>query len=121
MAAAPASPPPPDLPPPPPPPWSANPNVVAPEPPPPPPSAPTAGVVQPAQPLMPSVAPAPASPYGSEAWRDHERRMAELELLLHQHQEIERRDHEDHEKWWGWTKNVHVSGYLQPQMLWQWY
>ena len=70
---------------------------------------------------MPSAAPAPAAPYGAESWRDHERRMAELELLLHQHQEIERRDHEDHEKWWGWTKNVHVSGYLQPQMLWQWY
>ncbi|MGH7298649.1 MAG: porin, partial [Polyangiaceae bacterium] len=35
-------------------------------------------------------------------------------------EELARREHEDHERWWGWTKNVHLSGYLQPQMLWQW-
>jgi hypothetical protein len=53
--------------------------------------------------------------------REHERRMAEMELRLHQEEERHRRAHEDQEKWWGWTKWVHISGYLQPQLLWQWY
>jgi hypothetical protein len=53
--------------------------------------------------------------------RDQERRLAELELRLRQEEERNRREHEDRDKWWGWTKYVHISGYLQPQLLWQWY
>jgi len=119
-AVHPVSPPPPDLPPPPPPPWSSNPNVMAQEQPPspaapaPPSPAPTAGAT-----LIP--APAPPNAYVWEHEREHERHMAEVDLRFRQEEERNRRDHEDHEKWWGWTKNVHFSGYSQPQLLWQWY
>ncbi|HEY1692213.1 MAG TPA: porin [Polyangiaceae bacterium] len=117
-----AAPPPPDLPPPPPPPWTANPNVVGQaEPPPAPPSPPAPGAERPAPPLLPPAGVGPVAPYPNDTWRDHERRLAELDLLLRQHEERERREHEDREKWWGWTKSVKFSGYIQPQLLWQWY
>jgi Phosphate-selective porin O and P len=114
-AAAPVSPPPPDLPPPPPPPWTANPNVFAQEPVPAPPAPPPSGSVtaQAAPPAPPALSP--------EQERERERRLAEMELRLLQHEERTRREHEDHEKWWGWTRWVTISGYLQPQLLWQWY
>jgi len=117
-AAAPVSPPPPDLPPPPPPPWTANPNVFSTEPVAPvatqPASAPAGGAAPVVQP------PAPP-PVNLEHEREHERRMGEMELRVLQSEERERRAHEDHEKWWGWTRWVTFSGYLQPQLLWQWY
>ncbi len=122
-AAGNVSPPPPDLPPPPPPPWTSNPNVMANDQPPPvPPAAAVPGpsVAQGAPPLVPAPAPV-APPYATEMQREHERRLAELELRVHQAEEQHRRDLEDHEKWWGWTRRVKISGYLQPQLLWQWY
>jgi hypothetical protein len=106
-AAAPAQPP--DLPPPPPPPWAVSVGVAQGQ------TAPPA-LLGPAGPIQPA-SPAPPSAY---AW-EQERRMAAIELLLKQAEERERTEHEDHEKWWGWTKNVHFSGYLQPQLLWQWF
>jgi hypothetical protein len=65
--------------------------------------------------------PPPPPSYGGDREREYERRMAEIDLLLKQAEERERMEHEQHEKWWGWTKNVHFSGYLQPQLLWQWF
>ncbi len=120
-AVGPASPPPPDLPPPPPPPWSSNPNVLGTEPASPPPTTPapagaatmTGGVLMPA--------PAPPSAYTWQRERDYERHLAEEDLRFRQEGERNRREHEDHERWWGWTRNVHFSGYSQPQLLWQWY
>ena len=50
-----------------------------------------------------------------------EKRISEMELRLVQQDERMRREHEDHEKWWGWTRWLTISGYLQPQLLWQWY
>jgi hypothetical protein len=75
---------------------------------------------------MPSTAPAPrpaapaapAAPDASE--RERARHMAELELRLQQEELRHERAHEEQEKWWGWTRRVHFSGYLQPQLLWQW-
>ncbi|HEY3819596.1 MAG TPA: hypothetical protein VGL81_20650 [Polyangiaceae bacterium] len=116
-----ASPPPPDLPPPPPPPWSSNPNVLGTEP------APVAPPTSTAQPvpaqagaaLMP--APAAPSPYTWQREQELERHVAEENLRFVQEAERNRREHEEHEKWWGWTRNVRFSGYSQPQLLWQWY
>jgi hypothetical protein len=87
--------------------------------PPPPPSAPFAAGTQSAGTLMPL--PPPSSAYTWERQRDYERHLAEEELRFRQEEERNRREHEDHEKWWGWTRWVKVSGYLQPQLLWQWY
>ena len=115
---APASPPPPDLPPPPPPPWSSNPSASAQEPPP----VPSVAAPTPTQgggTLMPT--PPPPSAYVWAHEREHEKHAAEVDLRFRQEEERNRRDHEDHEKWWGWTRSVHLSGYLQPQLLWQWY
>jgi hypothetical protein len=66
-------------------------------------------------------APAPPSPYVWQHERDFERHAAEEDLRFRQEAERNRREHEDHEKWWGWTRFVKISGYLQPQLLWQWY
>jgi hypothetical protein len=57
----------------------------------------------------------------AQAQREHERRMAEMELRVRQQEELHRRAHEEQDRWWGWTKYVHLSGDLQPQLLWQWY
>ena len=120
---APVSPPPPDLPPPPPPPWTANPTVYAPA----PPAAPATTTTAPTAPTTAPAAggtlivdrPAPPPPALLEHEREHERHMSELELRLLQADERTRREHEDHERWWGWTRWVTISGYLQPQLLWQ--
>lgn len=105
-AAAPA-PPPPDLPPPPPPPWSANVNTATP---PPPGEAP----VTPA-------APGPMMPPSPSALDpEQERRIGELELRLRQLEEHHRRENAEQNEWFGWTRKVRISGYLQPQSLWQW-
>lgn len=117
-AGAPAavSPAPPDLPPPPPPPWTANPNTVAqPAPAQPGQTAPAPGVAPGVAPVAP--APTPTSTFDPE----QERRLGLLELHVKQLEEQHRRDREEHEEWWGWTRRVHFSGYLQPQMLWNWY
>jgi hypothetical protein len=84
-----------------------------------PPAAP-APVPPPYAGAAPLIPPAPPVVYSPEQ-REHERRMAEVELRLRQQEELHRRSHEEQEKWWGWTKWVHMSGYLQPQLLWQWY
>ena len=47
--------------------------------------------------------------------------MGEIELRLRQMEERHRRTAEDHEESWGWTRKFRISGYLQPQSLWQWY
>ncbi len=104
--AAPASPAPPDLPPPPPPPWTANINTAPPPPPGPPPAAAPGG------PMMP--------PSPSALDPEQERRIGELELRLRQLEEHHRRTAEEHNDWFGWTRKVRISGYLQPQSLWQW-
>jgi hypothetical protein len=116
-AAAPTSPPPPDLPPPPPPPLAPSTGGTGQE-------QPAPLVVTPWPPTPPSATPAPLPQlpaYNADRDRELERHMAEVDLRLRQAEERERREHEDHEKWWGWTKNVHISGYVQPQLLWQWY
>ena len=118
-AGAPAavSPAPPDLPPPPPPPWTANPNATAQQPPAPPPDQ-----TAPAQGAAAGVAPgAPAPTPTSTLDPEQERRLGLLELHVRQLEEQHRRDKEEHEEWWGWTRHVHFSGYLQPQMLWNFY
>jgi hypothetical protein len=109
------APPPPDLPPPPPPPWAFGVGASVETPPAPPVVAPSGPI--PPGPLIPPPPAAPLPPSGPE----QERRMGELELLLTQAAERERSEHADHEKWWGWTRNVHLSGYVQPQLLWQWF
>jgi hypothetical protein len=76
--------------------------------------------VPPVSPPPAAAPPVPAPPVAGADVREHERRLAELELRLRQEEERNRREHEDRDKWWGWTKNVHISGYLQPQLLWQW-
>gem|GEM_PF-1162890 len=122
-----ASPPPPDLPPPPPPPWTANPNAIEPPPPPPgaPPPAPTPGTGAP--PLLPpgttgAPAAAGAAAAGPTAGAPDEReRLARLEFRLRQEEIRHERAQEEQERWWGWMRHVHVSGYVQPQMLWQWW
>jgi hypothetical protein len=108
-AAAPASPPPPDLPPPPPPPWTANVNTATP----PAPSGTAAAAVTMPGPIMP--------PSPSVLDPEQERRIGELELRLRQIEERHRRTEAEHTDWFGWTRKVHISGYLQPQSLWQWY
>jgi Phosphate-selective porin O and P len=114
------SPPPPDLPPPPPPPWTANPTVFATEPAPLP--AVTASTTAAAAASVVAQADRPPPPpVTPDRERDLERRMAEIELRVLQADERTRREHEDHQKWWGWTRWVTISGYLQPQLLWQWY
>src|SRR3984957_12613808 len=117
-AAPPAQPAPPDLPPPPPPPWTGNPNAL------PPPAAPA--TPEPA----PGPGPAPASsgisgppappPVDIDHEGQQERRLAEMELRMRQIEERHRRSHEEQDEWWGWTRHVRISGYLQPQGLWQW-
>ena len=121
-AAAPASPPPPDLPPPPPPPWTANPSVFAQDTPPPatPPAPPSTSTSTGAGATSTIERPAPPV-LNPEHERERERRLSEVELRMLQHEERTRREHEEHEKWWGWTRWVTLSGYLQPQSLWQWY
>jgi len=47
--------------------------------------------------------------------------MGEIELRLRQMEERHRRTAEEHEESWGWTRKFRISGYLQPQSLWQWY
>jgi hypothetical protein len=47
--------------------------------------------------------------------------MGEIELRVRQMEERHHRTAEEHEEWWGWTRKVRISGYLQPQGLWQWY
>jgi hypothetical protein len=84
-------------------------------------STPPAAATQTGGTLMP----APAAP-SSYVWqekheREFERHSAEEDLRFRQEAERNRREHEDHEKWWGWTRQVHFSGYSQPQLLWQWY
>ncbi len=111
QAAPPASPPPPDLPPPPPPPWTAAPTA---EPPATTATSPASGL-GPLVPLAPTTPP-PASILDPE----QERRIGELELRLRQLEERHRRTAEEHDEWWGWARKVHISGYLQPQSLWQW-
>jgi hypothetical protein len=77
--------------------------------------------VAPAAPLMPP-APAPAPPPSDmEHEREHMRHLGEVEFRLHQEEERHRRAHEEQEGWWGWTRHVKISGYLQPQLLWQWF
>jgi hypothetical protein len=108
-AGATTSPAPPDLPPPPPPAWNANVNTA---PPPPPATAPgtdTAGGAASA-----------AAPSTSGFDVEQERRLGELELRLRQLEEHHRRTEEEHRGWFGWTRHVRISGYLQPQSLWQW-
>lgn len=107
-AAPPVSPAPPDLPPPPPPPWTANVNTA---PPPPPPGGPTLVTAT-------SLPPPPASPSVLDS--DQERRIGELEFRLRQLEEHHRRANEEQNDWYAWTRKVHISGYLQPQSLWQW-
>jgi hypothetical protein len=107
--AAPASPPPPDLPPPPPPPWTANPNAATP----PAPTGTAAAAVTMPGPIMP--------PSPSALDPEQERRIGELELRLRQIEERHRRLEQEHTDWFGWTRKVRISGYLQPQSLWQWY
>ena len=51
---------------------------------------------------------------------EQERRIGELELRLRQLEEHHRRTAEEHNGWFGWTRKVRISGYLQPQSLWQW-
>jgi hypothetical protein len=51
---------------------------------------------------------------------EQERRLGELELRLRQLEEHHRRTAEEHNGWFGWTRMVRISGYLQPQALWQW-
>jgi hypothetical protein len=51
---------------------------------------------------------------------EQERRIGELELRLRQLEEHHRRTAEEHNDWFGWTRKVRISGYLQPQSLWQW-
>jgi hypothetical protein len=101
---------------------SVAPTAVAP----PAPPAPPAALAPPAAPVVPAAPPpAPPAPPSAPAYavdaRDHERRLAEIELRLRQEEERNRREHESHDQWWGWTKSVRLSGYLQPQLLWQWY
>src|ERR1019366_1992879 len=121
-AVGPASPPPPDLPPPPPPPWSSNPSVMGTE-----PAPPATGSTQPAAAtqtggtLMPAPAPPSSYVWQEKHEREFERHSAEEDLRFRQEAERNRREHEDHEKWWGWTRQVHFSGFSQPQLLWQWY
>jgi hypothetical protein len=116
-AAGPASPPPPDLPPPPPPPWTASPSAAPPAPPLAGPTGPTtsAPALMPAGPAVPTSAPAP-----SALDPDQERRIGELEFRLRQLEEHHRRANEEQNDWFGWTRHVRISGYLQPQALWQW-
>jgi hypothetical protein len=124
-AAAPAGPPaavspaPPDLPPPPPPPWTANPNATAQQPPPAPPPDQTAPATGVAPAAAPYVAPAPAP--SSTLDPEQERRLGLLELHVRQLEEQHRRDMEEHEETLGWMRHVHISGYVQPQMVWQFY
>lgn len=40
---------------------------------------------------------------------------------MKQLEEQHRRDLEEHEATLGWMRHVHISGYLQPQMIWQFY
>ncbi len=51
---------------------------------------------------------------------EQERRIGELELRLRQLEEHHRRTAEEHNEWFGWTRKFRISGYLQPQSLWQW-
>jgi hypothetical protein len=64
---------------------------------------------------------APAFPAASAFDAEQERRMGEIELRVRQMEERHRRTAEEHEEHWGWTRHVRISGYLQPQLLWQWF
>ena len=91
-------------------------------------SFPATAHAQPAEPSASTPAgillPPPVSPSMDstehERFVANERRLARIERLVRQDEERERRAREEQEKWWGWTKMVHLSGYVQPQLLWQW-
>jgi Phosphate-selective porin O and P len=40
---------------------------------------------------------------------------------MRQMEERHRQAMEEHDEWWGWMRHVRISGYLQPQALWQWF
>jgi hypothetical protein len=115
-----ASPPPPDLPPPPPPPWNA-PTVAPPAAPAPTPAPAPAPTVQPS---APPPAPSPtAVAMEAAAANDAEqnRRLADMQRRIEELTEAQRRSTEQAESWWGWLRNVKITGYAQPQLLWQWF
>jgi hypothetical protein len=91
------------------------------------PAPPATGSTQPAAAtqtggtLMPAPAPPSSYVWQEKHEREFERHSAEEDLRFRQEAERNRREHEDHEKWWGWTRQVHFSGFSQPQLLWQWY
>jgi hypothetical protein len=71
----------------------------------------------------PPAAPAPPSPteIAAAAAAEQNRRIAELERRLAELSETQHRAAEQQEGLWAWVHRVKVSGYLQPQLLWQWF
>lgn len=114
-SAVPGSPAPPDLPPPPPPPWSpgaASAAAVDPNAPPPPP--PPGGVA----PIPPAADPAQVAALEHRvAALEGRLANARREIFEHERQRLHREDIEKLH----WLRHFKVSGYLQPQLLWQWY
>ena len=63
----------------------------------------------------------PSPPVVDVRAQENERRLTELEQRLAEFEEVDRREHEQERGWWGWTRKLKLSGYLQPQLLWQWF
>lgn len=111
--------PPPDLPPPPPPPWQPGVSPAPPEPP---------AVAEPLPGPAPAgtAAPTAAAPIDAAAAASLERRVAVLEQrLVETRRELAERDRqklarEDLDKL-EWLRRFKVSGFLQPQLVWQWF
>jgi hypothetical protein len=114
------SPPPPDLPPPPPPPWTSLPVM---------PDQPVTGPApRPApQPVAQTPAPPPPPPPAppaidvAAAMQEQNRRMLELEHEIAELREQDERRHKEVDHDLAWMRRVRISGYLQPQLLWQWF
>jgi hypothetical protein len=89
---------------------------------PPPPPAPAPAPPAPPAPPQPAP-PATSSPaeVAAAATAEQNRRIAELERRLAEMSDAQRRTAEQQESWWGWTRRVKLSGYLQPQLVWQWF
>ena len=119
--AANATPAPPDLPPPPPPPWTGNPGATM------PPDAPIAP--PPATDTAPPNGTSPSPPPTVAASTDVaalERRLANVEHRLaearHELHEQERtRLHQEDVEKIHWLRHFKASGFLQPQLVWQWF